>query len=77
MLGLSIQKIGVFLAILGVLWTAYRLYRRYEQSQQQVAKRQAAQPPAAVAELQPCPRCGTYVANLAAHRCQPTDAKRT
>ena len=70
MLGLSLQKIAVFAAVLGALWTAWRLFRRWEQSQQQVAKRQQPQPPTAVAELLACPRCGTYVANLAAHRCQ-------
>ena len=34
MLGLSLQKIAVFIAILGALWTGYRLFRRWEQSQQ-------------------------------------------
>jgi hypothetical protein len=64
--GISLQKIAVFVVIIGALWVAMRLIRTLDrQRSDRVAKRGTA-----LAEtMKECPVCGTYVAPASARDC--------
>lgn len=68
MLGLSLQKIAVFVGIIATLWAVFRLVRQVGKVRERA---EAGRRPSriAVEDMKECPVCGTYVAPAAALDC--------
>ena len=66
MLGLSLQKIAVFIGIVATLWAAFRVVRQIGKARGRAEVRPAR---VATQDMTGCPVCGTYVAPAAALDC--------
>ena len=60
MLGISLQKIAVFVGVIGALWAIYRVVRQVGRARDAVARKAPARPVAQ--DMKQCPVCGTFVA---------------
>lgn len=65
MLGLSITKVLFTALVLFLIWRGLRMYKAVsDRGADKLARDKVKRPPArgGALDLQPCPRCGTYVA---------------
>lgn len=67
MLGISLQKIAVFVGLIGAVWAIYRVVHQIGRTRDVVERKK---PGRAVAQdMKECPECGTFVAPAAALDC--------
>jgi hypothetical protein len=69
-LGISLQKIAVFVAVLGAVWAIYRVVRTFNAPNRTLrADDRSGRARVATQDMKECPVCGTYVAPAVALDC--------
>ncbi|MBM3585846.1 MAG: hypothetical protein FJX36_15965 [Alphaproteobacteria bacterium] len=67
---MSLQKIAVFIAVLGAVWAIYRVVRSFNGSNRVGrADNRSSRARDATQDMRECPVCGTYVAPAVALDC--------
>jgi uncharacterized protein len=71
MLGFSLPKLLILIAVIAVVWYGFKVAGRINRNRQSEPKKAARNETSAIAakDMVRCPKCGTYCASLDTHSC--------